>query len=614
MSIDIQLITNSLKEIENQIKLGIVETNKKTAFKSIQKSIKLLKKINNMKINEHILINTILFVKIEKDKFITIPLYNQNIQIENKTFKKNEGLLWKGEEYSVTNQSVEKMKLKNIADKLTDFKYNKNMTKKKFTQALIKWTKNLKEIFLFSDNDFTEMFFHEKNYLNRSYLLYKIKKVLEKENTRIAFAETINSNSNFVMFANPNMEEYNYIDEGRYIYFKYYVLSSKILFFDMDFSYEELNNELDNDFELLYNNDDNDNILITKKKLTEFKNKKALEEKIKKEKQQLNEYIKKTIEMQNGEIAGIKISKNFINYNGLKIGAKSFDTKPFLQSIYYENPETDFNTLYERFCKTISLEIINYPSDEHMEKTIWLGKFPVKIAKKQKYYINNYRINKKEIREVLQRAICFNTLKEYNDLLSEVSKCSIKIHNILSNGLIINFKSKYINNSVKIKLNIIKEKNKHYIALPNKKIQIKNINSLINNKIITNSEILKNIFINNTQITENEFKKLIKEGLKEYKEAINRSEELLKETIRILNIKKMKVKIDNNIEECYYVKGKINKYIITKTLKIYTYPEMRYVCVIDKNANFGIGKDNLISRLYALSNDNFVINDIKTLK
>jgi hypothetical protein len=70
-----------------------------------------------------------------------------------------------------------------------------------------------------------------------------------------------------------------------------------------------------------------------------------------------------------------------------------------------------------------------------------------------------------------------------------------------------------------------------------------------------------------------------------------------------------------NVKEGYIITGKLRQYVVANTerCEVYEYPSGRYICIVDKSTAQA-GKDKLINRLYALTNDQALAKDIHTLK
>jgi len=59
--------------------------------------------------------------------------------------------------------------------------------------------------------------------------------------------------------------------------------------------------------------------------------------------------------------------------------------------------------------------------------------------------------------------------------------------------------------------------------------------------------------------------------------------------------------------------GNTDKEFKFDRLRVFSYPDMGYICMIDKTVN-QTGPTNLINRVYALHNDSLISKNVKTLK
>jgi len=601
-----------LKEIEKQAELGIL--SEKGSYEEIKRATNILKNVPNEILD---LDDVQAFARVRDKTFIVTN--GRFCSFENLDTDLEKGLLINNEPFKLDIDIEETIKLFNLKEAIkraTDYTLNERIDKINSFDELKNLLINcyrLKDFTKIDNPTIFNLFFKDvTSEIILPCYFSKILKVIEIDNLRICAVKEFNHL--VIIFANPESEYYNYLDEGRY----FYRYDDSLKFFDMEIKDDDID-MVSNLFDDLSNTEiEHLPLLIDKKHIDDLENQKDMQEKLEKEKDEKKEKLKEAIlnsYRENGFVVinGIKINKDgYAEFEGRKIGSENGNE--FIKDIDLTDEQLDFNELFNNFCENVSRR--------KGDNVIWLGKFSVEVVFRNNFlYIRtknkDYRINKNELSEVLKRGICFDSLEDYEKLLSEVSKCSIKIHNILSQGLIIHFESKYNRyEKTPIKLNIIREKNKHFIVVGNRKIKIHNINALLNltykyGKLYRNFNYISTILMKNTDLNENEVVLVLKDGLKEYKEAIKRSEELLKETIKVLNIKE--AEMDN--QKGYIVNGKLRTYFVTNDLKIYEYPNMKYICVIDKGRTDDVvGKDRLISRLYALSNDNLVINDIHTLR
>lgn len=459
----------------------------------------------------------------------------------------------------------------------------------------------------FTDEEIEANNFDKNKRVSKSKEGVKINSVYETENGSMRVALTYEG----LIFATPNHREYNYLDKDRLFYRSYN--NETFLFFDMALSVERVEEFLN---KISYNEFHNsDKIYFDLAEIETHENNKKVSKRLEAEKDEADEALRKALKNEldrKGFVMnnGIKVSLNgFIEFNGLKIGKNEWHIEHYLSR---EN--LDFNDIFNDLCENASCSFDN--------EELFLGKFSVRLREATRYYIDDIRINKAEIKELLKRAICFDNKEDYYKLLTDVSKCSIKIHNALCSGILIKVNSQFNNrgdDNIVMKLSITRDKNKHSIVYDNgtKKVGIKNINGLFSIAEQSSRYFrhdfagIRAVLLENTRLPESEVNLVLAEGFKYYKEAVKKSEELLADTLKVLNVELT----EYDSEQAYIINGKLKRYLVTERLKIYEYPNMKYICVIDRGrADNVVGKDKLVSRLYALSNDNLVVGDIHTLK
>lgn len=439
----------------------------------------------------------------------------------------------------------------------------------------------------------------------------KILKVFEKENLRIAVAlkeSSYESDYHYLIMATPKCEIYNYLDEGRFVLFE----GNCMAIFDFDNEQEDLE-FLDsamigrefNGKSVGYIDKDRLSKLIISKK-----NKEKLEELKQTQEKEIEDSVSKAFE-KDGKITLNSITRfrdGYFEYQGQKIGFNGFNV------FYINKEEKDFNEIFGRIAN-------HYWGGNYQGKKLFCGGFSIKLEKKpdksgesDRFYIDGIRINKGEVVEVLNKALCYQKKKDYLEFLREVSRCSIKIHNVLSEGLIYNLGDRS-EGDILCKIILERKKNRHFIKFNDNLHQIRNINNLIEIQNWTynhlNTHILADRMNKNANMTYDLAIETIKDGLKYYKESLERAKQLLQDTIKSLKVKETEINNNKEFEgKGYLVKGKSGKeYFIGEDLKVYEYPNMRYICIIDKSRTNLNKIDLLISRILALANDKVMIED-----
>jgi len=438
----------------------------------------------------------------------------------------------------------------------------------------------------------------------------KIIKVFEKDNLRVVFCR-----DNYVykiIMAIPEFSIYNYLDEGRKFYLDWGSYSDNKFYIFDDITQEDFKFFDDNNIKnkikekIKFITNDEFKSLCSKeklrKKMKELKQNKenALDEKINSEFEKNNEI----------NLNGIRrTKKGFFEYQKQKIGFKDFDV------MRLDKEEKDFNNI---FNEVVFSFVNNYNEKQNI---LFCGDFKIKMEEENnRWYIEDIRINKAEREEVLKKALCYNKKKDYLVFLKEVSKCSIEIHNKLSSGLTYYLnKNQYGEDKIFSNVELIRKKNRHFIKLGKKEFQISNIKNIITmenwSNNVTNTHTIAQGLEKNSELDYNTSLLVLKKGLADYKLAKKKAKQLLEETITKLNIKKIDVENSEIEDKGYLVKGKSGKeYFITEKLKIFNYPSMKYICIIDKGKYSTLNStDLLISRLYACANDTLLKENIYTL-
>lgn len=324
---------------------------------------------------------------------------------------------------------------------------------------------------------------------------------------------------------------------------------------------------------------------------------------------------------------GIKFTEYTMTYEGITVDtAGTFSYKKYLNSVSIDSIQ-DFNTLLRKTIKTTINHCLDIKANYFLDADICfrnvMDSFSIinktlKIGNKdlfiEKYKINGIRINKNDMDECILFALCYSTQKAYNDFLKTVSKCSLKFHKIIMNGLKCTIRQgskRYITN-----LRVIRKKHRNYIIYDKKEYKIRDSNAIFDIRTSDLQEYVS-MLITYTDMPLTIAFKVIEDGKKRYEEALNKSEKLLQKTIKELNVKKGKIKDKTG----YIVKGiSGNKYLVEEKsendYKIWLEKgnKLDYVCIVDTTTKNQVGKDKLVSRLYALANDSMLINDIYTLK
>jgi len=466
--------------------------------------------------------------------------------------------------------------------------------------------------------------------------LRQILHIFEEDNKRLSLAFGHYSNSEFSLkMFQPDDEEYNYIDKGRWFFGKMYI-------------WDDLNKE---ELEEAFLQKCGSKYKFSVVKANEYNLvKRKFRLKIQKEKEEsdlknlMREEAEKRLDDINDDtkivVNGILFKKSGIYYDGQEITGEFGYTDRGYRPInnwagfykdklnYFRNPDNlNFNTIYEQVCDIL----------QEREFDGVLGDIKVKIKKVEKeningdiltrWFVNDIRINKDEVVEVIKRAICFDNESDFTALLTKVSKCNLKFHDIINNGLRMKFKDTTLNfgshghrfgDNKFLKLIIVRHGNRNFIKVNEREYPIKNTGKLLTRSTLNTRQRetpyfneLMSFFREDYNLSDDELIDLFSEGIREYEEAEEKSEQFLKETLELFKVSE----IDKDGKSGYLVKGSSgNQYMLTHDLQIFAYPQMRYICVVDKDLGDGFKNDKIVNRIYALANDSRTAKHIYTLK
>ncbi|MCP3684440.1 MAG: hypothetical protein GY861_17310 [bacterium] len=458
--------------------------------------------------------------------------------------------------------------------------------------------------------------FTEKDY-DVGYGIKKILKVFEHKNHRFSLVGSGSSEHSIRTFKHT-AKEYNYIDEGRLFYYKMYILDIE---------------KPDGDILSKCGNGDRHTFHVVRpEEYNKIKVKYNLQIEKEKKDRELREKVRtmarsklEDCSTKPVKLNGITFKDGCISYQEQEISGtigewqtsdygRDHSFQRFINhNVAHKDPEKlDFNEIYEDFCKSLA----GYSFDGK------LGSVPIVIKKETFWYINDFRINKDDVVEMISRAICFDNAEEYNKLLKRVSKCNLKIHDVLNNGLKIEYSDRDSpkNPNQFLRLKVRRDKNRNVLAVGDNEFRISQTQKLIHISTIGKRgyrsesidfhkvcDTLKAVF---PDFMDEQIIVIFEDGLQEYKRAEKESAKFLKEAIKVLKVKTG----EKDGHSGYIIKGSSGKkYLLTDDLNIYDHKTMRYICVIDKDLGSSFNTDKLVNRMYALANDSFVAKEVFTL-
>ena len=236
-------------------------------------------------------------------------------------------------------------------------------------------------------------------------------------------------------------------------------------------------------------------------------------------------------------------------------------------------------------------------------------------------YINERRINQDEVKDCIERGLCFQKQTDFDYFLQEVSKCSLKIHKYLQRGISMTVRDEFNACEISMKLPITRKKNINYLVMQGREFRIKDTHKIIELRKARNLVEVLNVFMNEkilNGIHHTYIKGLVDAAKKEYITAIDKSKKLLKETVEMFKLEEKDYNLNGKNVHGFLIKGKRHQYVLevhddpeTKN-NVYTYPDGGYLCIVDKSTS-QVGMDKLVNRIYALHNDSALASQIYTI-
>lgn len=351
---------------------------------------------------------------------------------------------------------------------------------------------------------------------------------------------------------------------------------------------------------------------------------------------------KKASEMFNksGKIVrnGITITKEFISYDDLKLSGPNISEFIYHVSLV-DSENSDYNGIVKAYIDyVLGRSFIHkayggYSNNIEIRfkgtTQLTLGKINIELkAEKKNYYINNFRIRKDELAEVLSNSLMYSELKDYNKFLDEVSSKSFRLIKILESGLSFKIVPKKQEDNDLIRddssfffnFKIKREGNKNYVVINNKTFQIKDFDRLYKLKNQTTEEwrmridpiqrLIESLTKSVKDITPKDIGDLILTGKKQFANRIKKSREFIEHAVKITN------SVPN--KDGWIVKGVSGKeYHVSKDLKVHHWNNKlgNYICIVDDEPSEDEAEKNdcIAKRILALSKDKFVAKEIHTL-
>ena len=269
-------------------------------------------------------------------------------------------------------------------------------------------------------------------------------------------------------------------------------------------------------------------------------------------------------------------SETNIKYINQELSSNYISIKDFLIEMYsfnqYKFDDINYDIIFEQFINELTNKMLTNPNEDISAK---LGDITLVLRHKRgintagkrhsNYYINDIRINKDEIHDLLERATCFEQIKNYNDLIKKVSECSLKIHNYLDKGIDIKLNNPIDFTDINITIVLRRKNKRQYLEIGKSLFLIKNTQKILDLKKVKDLNEFINIILNPKIIQgtiSKDLKKLIIDGKQKYIDAIAKSKKLLESVINKFNLETKTIIINNESLTGFIVRGQLNNYFI----------------------------------------------------
>lgn len=463
-----------------------------------------------------------------------------------------------------------------------------------------------------------EMLDEFNNELSNCHEIRKILYVFERKNTR--YSLSVKSDTYFhINIFSADMQEYDYIDQGRFFYGKIYLWDMKRQDVDIGFlgKIGTQNSFILVDMEMYNRVMQKYSLQVQKDHENELLHKKISENIAKKV---------KNLDKEGFVFNHISFTKDKIQYQDQMISG-TFTPKPnvyfcinsiqeFIEKdINFDDMELDFTVIWETFSRHIPkfksfhgcLGSIKIDYDQEVGN-----------SGKKRILINTIRVNKNDVADLLKCAIDFSSQEDYMVFLKKISKCNLEVQTAIDQGITFKYDDSITEEAKYLNFKVERYHGINYLVCLDQKYKISNMKNILSKSTYgkttrysrITTDTLIDLFQSALGLNESEILMLFEEGLKEYELATKKSEELLKNTIEIFHITEVERESTNG----YLITGKSGKrYFLTKGGKVYDDESGRYICIVDQKQGSFMHNDKLVSRMYALANDLKVAKDITTL-
>lgn len=250
--------------------------------------------------------------------------------------------------------------------------------------------------------------------------------------------------------------------------------------------------------------------------------------------------------------------------------------------------------------------------DRFLDRNIYVGHFPIKVTTETKgnrtyHLVEGYRIRKRELKEVIRRAICYEDKEKYHEFLNEVSTVPLEAFDLIRNGVVFSIQEGF-NSYNRFKFNVKRSGRKYYIYAGDIELHIEggysNISKLAKEVYASKFDMYNNIskYVENKE----DVIELINKGEKKYVDTEKKGKNWLEDIIERNEekVRKVERKVEGNKYKGIEVDNELNTYFITgldnsgiKTFKNKG-GRWRYICLNDREFTEKLNKyDRLVHRL-----------------
>ncbi len=430
----------------------------------------------------------------------------------------------------------------------------------------------------------------------------------------------------------PNSRAYDYVCEGREIYFEY---GKKLWVCDDNL----LGKITEKEIKLLMSRFNEHQIILTKSVYEREKDAlriKIITAKRKEMEEKSKEKLTKSIikQFKNGKVCrqGVTITPNSISHNGLMIKGDKVGEfieaheLPILDTLNFQNiliAYVDF--VLERESEWNSTLITIKMTGK---RNFRIGNVDIKAEKiGNNFFVNGVKIRSDEIHQVIVSALNFSDKNEYQNWLKEVGRVSLRLKNALRNGITFKFvidktdDNCLINQSATFSFNLPlkRSEGKTYVSINGNDHKVRDINALFSLKADTtnyhsNNSLLqraiKLMFRGITDLNPSDVAEIIKNAQIEYSNRIKRSVEFVENAVRLSSAKK--------ISGGWVVTGDSGtEYFVGKNLEVNTLKngeKHQYLCLLDTDEidreDEAQVNDAIAKRILALRHDKTTAKDI----